>query len=84
VKRQIGHAAIIPQRPSATISNRNLGSRDRAVRFSDDAFRTALPPANPGTIAVVKGIQKMGIHVDRMAGGHGGVGNFADLARTVQ
>jgi hypothetical protein len=43
-----------------------------------------IPPANPGTIAVVKGIQKMGIQVDRMAGGHGGVGNFADLAKTVQ
>jgi hypothetical protein len=26
----------------------------------------------------------MGIQVDRMAGGHGGVGNFADLAKTVQ
>jgi glyoxylase-like metal-dependent hydrolase (beta-lactamase superfamily II) len=42
-----------------------------------------IPPANPGTIAVVKGIQKMGIQVDRMAGGHGGIGNFADLAKTV-
>jgi hypothetical protein len=40
--------------------------------------------ANPGTIAVVKGVQKMGIQMDRMAGGHGGVGNFADLANTVQ
>jgi hypothetical protein len=29
----------------------------------------------------VKGIQKMGIQMDRMAGGHGGVGNFADLAK---
>jgi glyoxylase-like metal-dependent hydrolase (beta-lactamase superfamily II) len=41
------------------------------------------PPANPGTIALVKGIQKMGIQVDRMAGGHGGIGNYADLAKTV-
>jgi hypothetical protein len=43
-----------------------------------------VPPANPGTIALVKGIQKMGIQMDRMAGGHGGVGDFADLAKTVQ
>ena len=43
-----------------------------------------IPPANPGTISLVKGIQKMGIQMDRMAGGHGGVGNFADLAKTVQ
>jgi hypothetical protein len=34
-----------------------------------------IPLANPGTIALVKGIQKMGIQMDRMAGGHGGVGN---------
>jgi hypothetical protein len=31
----------------------------------------------------VKGIQKMGIQVDRMAGGHGGIGDYADLAKTV-
>jgi glyoxylase-like metal-dependent hydrolase (beta-lactamase superfamily II) len=43
-----------------------------------------IPPANPQTIALVKGIQKMGIQVDKMAGGHGGIGNFADLAKTVQ
>jgi hypothetical protein len=43
-----------------------------------------VPPANPGTTALVKGVQKMGIQMDRMAGGHGGVGNFADLAKTVQ
>ena len=43
-----------------------------------------IPPANPATTALVKGIQKMGIAMDRMAGGHGGVGNFADLAKTVQ
>jgi hypothetical protein len=42
-----------------------------------------IPPANPGTTALVKGVQKMGIQMDRMAGGHGGVGNFADLAKTV-
>jgi hypothetical protein len=42
-----------------------------------------IPPANPGTIALVRGIQKMGVQMDRMAGGHGGVGNFVDLAKTV-
>jgi hypothetical protein len=42
-----------------------------------------IPPANPGTIAPVRGIQKMGVQMDRVAGGHGGVGNFADLAKIV-
>ena len=59
---------------------------DAKLGFVTDIWSPAprIPPANPGTIAVVKGIQKMGIQVDRMAGGHGGVGNFADLAKTVE
>jgi glyoxylase-like metal-dependent hydrolase (beta-lactamase superfamily II) len=59
---------------------------DAKFGFVTDIWSPApnIPPANPGTIALVKGIQKMGIQMDRMAGGHGGVGNFADLAKTVQ
>jgi glyoxylase-like metal-dependent hydrolase (beta-lactamase superfamily II) len=59
---------------------------DAKFGFVTDIWSPAprIPPANPGTIALVKGVQKMGIEMDRMAGGHGGVGNFADLANTVQ
>jgi glyoxylase-like metal-dependent hydrolase (beta-lactamase superfamily II) len=59
---------------------------DAKFGFVTDLWSPAprIPPANPGTIAVVKGIEKMGIPMDRMAGGHGGVGKFADLAKTVQ
>jgi hypothetical protein len=59
---------------------------DAKLGFVTDIWSPApqIPPANPGTTALVKGVQKMGIQMDRMAGGHGGVGNFADLAKTVQ
>jgi glyoxylase-like metal-dependent hydrolase (beta-lactamase superfamily II) len=59
---------------------------DAKFGFVTDIWSPApmVPPANPQTIALVKGIQKMGIQMDKMAGGHGGVGNFADLAKTVQ
>jgi len=59
---------------------------DAKLGFVTDIWSPApqMPPANPGTTALVKGVQKMGIQMDRMAGGHGGVGNFADLAKTVQ
>jgi glyoxylase-like metal-dependent hydrolase (beta-lactamase superfamily II) len=59
---------------------------DAKFGFVTDIWSPApmIPPANPQTIALVKGIQKMGIQMDKMAGGHGGVGNFADLAKTVQ
>jgi glyoxylase-like metal-dependent hydrolase (beta-lactamase superfamily II) len=57
---------------------------DAKFGFVTDLWSPAptIPPANPGTTAVVKGIQKAGIQMDRMAGGHG-IGNFADLAKTV-
>jgi hypothetical protein len=59
---------------------------DAKFGFVTDIWSPApnIPPANPATTALVKGIQNMGIAMDRMAGGHGGVGNFADLAKTVQ
>jgi glyoxylase-like metal-dependent hydrolase (beta-lactamase superfamily II) len=49
---------------------------DAKFGFVTDIWSPApsIPPANPGTIALVKGIQKMGIQMDRMAGGHGGPG----------
>jgi glyoxylase-like metal-dependent hydrolase (beta-lactamase superfamily II) len=59
---------------------------DAKFGFVTDLWSPAprIPPANPETISLVKGIQKMGIQMDRMAGGHGGVGSFADLEKTVQ
>ena len=44
---------------------------DAKFGFVTDIWSPApnIPPANPGTTALVKGIQKMGIQMDRMAGG---------------
>ncbi len=58
---------------------------DAKFGFVTDIWSPApnIPPANPQTTALVKGIQKMGIQMDKMAGGHGGVGNYADLAKTI-
>ena len=40
--------------------------------------------ANPAQIALVRGVQKMGIQPERFAGGHGAVGPYADLQQAVQ
>jgi hypothetical protein len=58
---------------------------DAKLGFVTDIWSPApqIPPAHPGTTALVRGVQKMGIQMDHMAGGHGGVSNFADLAKTV-
>ena len=34
--------------------------------------------------AVLRGVEKIGIKPERFAGGHGAVGNYADLERAVQ
>jgi hypothetical protein len=39
---------------------------------------------NPNMVAVVRGVEKMGIKPERFVGGHGAVGNYADLERAVQ
>jgi hypothetical protein len=72
--------------PRERVSREGQNLLDAKFGFITDIWSPAprFPPANPGTIALVKGIQKMGIQMDRMAGGHTGVGNFADLAKTVQ
>ena len=38
---------------------------------------------NPQLVAIVKGMELRGVHPERFAGGHGGVGNYADLERAV-
>jgi glyoxylase-like metal-dependent hydrolase (beta-lactamase superfamily II) len=40
-------------------------------------------PANSNMVAVVRGVEKFGIQPDKFAGGHGAVGNYADLSRAV-
>jgi glyoxylase-like metal-dependent hydrolase (beta-lactamase superfamily II) len=40
--------------------------------------------SNPNLVAIVNGVQKAGIQPERFAGGHGAVGNYADVARVVQ
>jgi hypothetical protein len=50
---------------------------DTKLGFVTDIWSPApqIPPANRGTTALAKGVQKMGIQMDCMAGGHGGVGS---------
>ncbi len=43
-----------------------------------------VPPANAGMRDVVAGVQKAGITPEKFAGGHGAVGNYADLVKSVQ
>jgi glyoxylase-like metal-dependent hydrolase (beta-lactamase superfamily II) len=40
-------------------------------------------PANPNMVAVVRGVEKAGIQPEKFAGGHGGIGNYADLVKAV-
>jgi glyoxylase-like metal-dependent hydrolase (beta-lactamase superfamily II) len=39
--------------------------------------------SNPALVEIVNGVQKMGIQPERFAGGHGAVGNYADVVRVV-
>ena len=80
-----------PSKPKLAINSHAAGYiipyiPDAKFGFVTDIWSPArrIPPATAGTTALVKGIRKMGFQVDRMAGSHGGVGNFTDLAKTVQ
>jgi hypothetical protein len=39
--------------------------------------------SNPALVDIVNGVKKAGIQPDRFAGGHGGVGNYADVVKAV-
>jgi glyoxylase-like metal-dependent hydrolase (beta-lactamase superfamily II) len=39
--------------------------------------------SNPALVDLVNGVKKMGIQPDRFAGGHGAVGNYADVVKAV-
>ena len=58
---------------------------DAKMGFVTDLWSPApmMPPVNPNMTAVVRGLEKAGITPEKMAGGHGGVGNYADLVRAV-
>ncbi len=58
---------------------------DAKLGFVTDLWNPGAPiaMANPNMIALVNGVQKMGIQPERFAGGHGSVGNYADVVRAV-
>ncbi len=60
---------------------------DAKLGFVTDLWNPGAPvPAmpNPNMVAVVRGVEKMGIQPERFAGGHGAVAPYADLAQAVQ
>jgi len=59
---------------------------DAKLGFVTDLWNPGPPVmnVNPNMTAVVRGMDKWGIKPERFAGGHGAVGNYADLAQAVQ
>jgi glyoxylase-like metal-dependent hydrolase (beta-lactamase superfamily II) len=59
---------------------------DAKLGWVTDLWNPGAPPmaSNPNLVAIVQGVQKMGIQPERFGGGHGAVGNYADVARVVQ
>ena len=59
---------------------------DAKLGFVTDLWNPGPPVmnVNPNMLAVVTGVQKMGIQPEKFAGGHGAVGNYADLVQAVQ
>ena len=58
---------------------------DARLGFVTDLWNPGAPVnnVNPQMVAVVRGVEKRGLKPERFAGGHGGVGNYADLERAV-
>ena len=78
-----------PDRVSAIADSTAGGKTYPAVQYKSDhgTFVVMFDPVtnvNPAMVAVVRGVEKMGIKPERFAGGHGAVGNYADLERAVQ
>jgi len=66
---------------------------DAKMAFQSDLWTAGFPiPADPALVAYVKrsaraivdGLQKAGVTPDKLAGGHGGVGDYADLVKYVE
>jgi hypothetical protein len=53
--------------------------------FVTDLWNPGAPinQVNPNLVAIVKGVEKFGIKPERFAGGHGAIGNYADLEKAV-
>jgi glyoxylase-like metal-dependent hydrolase (beta-lactamase superfamily II) len=58
---------------------------DAKLGFVTDLWNPGPPVmnANPNMVALVRGVEKAGIQPERFAGGHGAVGNYADLMKAV-
>jgi hypothetical protein len=60
---------------------------DAKMGFVTDLWNPGPPaaaPVNPNLVAIVKGVQSSGSAPEKFAGGHGAVGNYADLVAAVQ
>jgi metallo-beta-lactamase superfamily protein len=58
---------------------------DAKLGVVTDLYTPGAPvTSNPGVLALVKGVQKMGIKPETIAGGHGTVGPYADVLNAVQ
>lgn len=58
---------------------------DARLGWVTDLWNPGAPvnQVNPNLVAVVRGVEKFGIHPDRFAGGHGGIAEYAVLERAV-
>jgi hypothetical protein len=58
---------------------------DAKLGFVTDLWNPGPPVmnVNPNMVALVRGVEKAGIQPERFAGGHGAVGNYADLMKAV-
>ena len=58
---------------------------DAKLGFVTDLWNPgpAVANANPNMVAIVRGMEKAGVQPERFAGGHGAVGNYADLTKAV-
>ena len=54
------------------------------VLFQSDLWFPGLPvPANPAVVQLAEAIQKAGLKVDTMVGGHGLIGPYADMTKAI-
>ena len=81
-KRDVG--AYVAENPHATALLIGYVP-DAAVGFVTDIWSPGAGPlpavANPSLQAVINTVRRFGLEPQRFAGGHGGVANYADLAR---
>ena len=56
---------------------------DAKLGWVTDLWNPGAPPmaSNPALVEIVNGVKKMGIQPERFAGGHGAIGNYADVVK---